>query len=162
MTSPQQRLEGLLASGAGSDTWIRPGLAPLWRRHLDEDLADRCYAVPAQVQAADAVCGNSVGMRETSPLPARAPAGRPRDLCAPAWACAPSRAAGLSPREWNILALIITGRSNRVIASRLGIRPNLVHKHVTTILDKLGAMSRSQAIAVVLGREELDGDREAG
>jgi len=58
--------------------------------------------------------------------------------------------------------LIITGRSNRVIAGRLGIRPNIVHKHVTTILDKLGARSRSQAIAVVLGREELEDDRVAG
>jgi DNA-binding CsgD family transcriptional regulator len=44
----------------------------------------------------------------------------------------------------------------------LGISPNTVHKHVTTILDKLGARSRSQAIAVALDLEALGSDREAG
>lgn len=164
MRTPEQRLDGLPVSGAGSQTWIRPSSAPLWRRHLDEEVARRCYALLAQVRAARPVWGNSIGPRDTSPLPAgaEAPARRPRDLCAPAWASAPSRAAGLSAREWDVLALIITGRSNRVIAGRLAIRPNLVHKHIRTILDKLGARSRSQAIAVVLGREELEGDPEAG
>jgi len=83
-------------------------------------------------------------------------------LHAPHWASPPSRSAGLSPREWDVIALIITGRTNRVIAALLGISPNTVHKHVTAILDKLGARSRSEAIAVVLGLQELERDRPRG
>ena len=104
----------------------------------------------------------SIGAGSTPQWRRHLDAPRPRDWYVPAWASAPSRSAGLSPREWDVLALIITGRSDRVIAARLGISPNTVHKHVTTILDKLGARSRSQAIAVALGLEELGGDREAG
>lgn len=133
MRTPEQRLEGLSASEA----WLGPATAPHWRRQLDEGLGHLFHALPA-------------------------PAGRPHDRYVPRWASAPSRSAGLSPRQWDVLALIITGRSNRVIASRLGISPNTVHKHVTTILDKLGARSRSQAIAVALGLEELEGDRGGG
>src|SRR5262249_47891015 len=132
MRTPERRLEGLPASGAGSETWIGAGSAPRRRRHLDGELAHQCYALPAQVRVGGAVWGSAVATRDTFPLlaDAEAPARRHRDLCAPAWASAPSRAAGLSPREWEVLALIITGRSTRVIAGRLGIRPNTVHKHL--------------------------------
>ena len=164
MRTPEQRVESLAVSGAGLETSIGAGSTLRWRRHLDEPLVDRFHAPPAQVRAAGEEWSGSVGARDSLPLPpgGEAPARRPRDRSVPAWASPPSRSAGLSPREWDVLALIITGRSNRVIATRLGIGPNTVHKHVTTILDKLGARSRSQAIAVVLELEELGGDREAG
>ncbi|HEY7199855.1 MAG TPA: helix-turn-helix transcriptional regulator, partial [Candidatus Dormibacteraeota bacterium] len=73
----------------------------------------------------------------------------------PAWASARSRSAGLSAREWDVLALLMTGLSNRVIAARLSISPNTVNKHVARILDKLTARSRAQAIAIVLGLESV-------
>ena len=157
MRTPEQRVESLAVSAARLETSIGAGSTPQWRRHLDETLVHRFHAPPAQVRAASDEWSSSMIARDTHPLPpgGEAPARRPRDRYVPAWASAHSRSAGLSPREWDVLALIITGRSNRVIAARLGISPNTVHKHVTTILDKLGARSRSQAIAVVLGLEEL-------
>jgi DNA-binding CsgD family transcriptional regulator len=156
MRTPEQRVESLAVSGAGLETSIGAGSTPQWRRHLDETLVHRFHAPPAQVRAAGEEWSGSVGTRDSLPLPqgGEVPARRPRDRYVPAWASPPSRSAGLSPREWDVLALIITGRSNRVIAARLGIRPNTVRKHVTTILDKLGARSRSQAIAVALDLEE--------
>lgn len=146
-------------SGAEPQPWIDPGSAPTWRRRLHETLLHRRPALPAQVQTKSKVWGTPPGTRETFPLQAAAepPTRGPSEQYAPDWASAPSRSAGLSPREWDVIALIVTGRSNRVIATLLGISPNTVHKHVTTILDKLGARSRFQAIAVVLGLEELAG-----
>jgi DNA-binding NarL/FixJ family response regulator len=62
---------------------------------------------------------------------------------------------GTGAREWDVLALLMTGISNRVIAGRLSISPNTVNKHVASILEKLAARSRAQAIAIVLGLEHL-------
>ncbi len=76
-----------------------------------------------------------------------------RDRRLPAWASSRSREAGLSVREWDVLALVLTGLSNRLIASRLTISQNTVNKHVASILAKLRARSRAQAIAIVLGLE---------
>lgn len=161
MRTPEQHGESLAVSEARLGTWIGLDSVSHWRRHLDETLVHR---FPARGPTAGHGRGarQPAGTRATLPLPAggEAPPRGPRDRCVPVWASAPSRSAGLSAREWDVLALIITGGSNRVIATRLGISPNTVHKHVTTILDKLSARSRSQAIAVALGLEELAGDRE--
>jgi len=56
----------------------------------------------------------------------------------------------------------MTGISNRAIASRLSISSNTVNKHVASILDKLQARSRSQAIAIVLGLELIHWQRQSG
>ena len=79
-----------------------------------------------------------------------------RDQPAPDWASDRSRSAGLSAREWDVLGLMMTGLSNRVIANRLSISPNTVNKHVASILEKLAARSRAQAIAIVLGLQHVD------
>jgi DNA-binding CsgD family transcriptional regulator len=82
-----------------------------------------------------------------------APGPGSHDAGPPPWASARSQSAGLSAREWDVLSLLMTGLSNRLIAARLSISPNTVNKHVARILDKLAARSRSQAIAIVLGLE---------
>lgn len=81
----------------------------------------------------------------------------PAESGAPPWASARSQAAGLSAREWDVLSLLLTGLSNRLIAARLSISPNTVNKHVARILEKLAARSRAQAIAIVLGLELVGG-----
>ncbi len=78
----------------------------------------------------------------------------------PAWASERSRAAGLSPREWEVLRLLMTGLTNRTIASRLAISPNTVNKHVASILEKLQARSRAQATAIALGIERVPEGRD--
>jgi LuxR family maltose regulon positive regulatory protein len=57
----------------------------------------------------------------------------------------------LSPREMEVLALIASGASNPEIARDLYISVNTVKRHVTNICGKLGATSRTQAVA--RGRE---------
>jgi DNA-binding NarL/FixJ family response regulator len=59
---------------------------------------------------------------------------------------------GLSPREVEVLRLIVDGLTNRAIASELFISERTVHRHVTNILDKLGASSRTQAAARAISR----------
>jgi DNA-binding NarL/FixJ family response regulator len=43
----------------------------------------------------------------------------------------------LSPREREVLRLVAEGRSSKAIAERLGITQAAVHKHVSTIFNKL-------------------------
>lgn len=52
----------------------------------------------------------------------------------------------LTPREREVLGLLVEGLSNKGIASRLGISEHTAKFHVNAILGKLGAQSRSEAI----------------
>ncbi|NOZ27804.1 MAG: AAA family ATPase [Chloroflexi bacterium] len=54
----------------------------------------------------------------------------------------------LSGRELEVLALIAAGLSNREIAQRLCIAVGTVKRHLNNIYGKLGAHSRTQAIAI--------------
>ena len=53
----------------------------------------------------------------------------------------------LTPREREILQLIAQGLPNKSIALELGISEHTVKFHVGSILDKLGASSRAEALA---------------
>ncbi len=55
----------------------------------------------------------------------------------------------LTPREVDILRLIVIGDSNRDIAESLFITENTVKSHITRILSKLHAKSRTEAAARV-------------
>ena len=60
----------------------------------------------------------------------------------------PNQAAGydeLTPREREVLGLLIQGFTNRQIAEALLITPNTTKKHVDHILQKLGASTRAGA-----------------
>ncbi len=56
--------------------------------------------------------------------------------------------AALTSREREVLRLIAAGRSNREIASVLFIAPKTASVHVSNILGKLGAASRTEAAAI--------------
>jgi DNA-binding CsgD family transcriptional regulator/tetratricopeptide (TPR) repeat protein len=55
--------------------------------------------------------------------------------------------AGLTPREFEVLRLLVEGRSNRQIAETLFISGKTASVHVTNIFTKLGVHSRSEAAA---------------
>ncbi|MEP9384655.1 response regulator transcription factor [Nocardioides sp. KR10-350] len=54
---------------------------------------------------------------------------------------------GLSPREVEILALITQGLPNHDIAARLYLTINTLKSHIRSTYRKIGATSRSQAVA---------------
>lgn len=56
----------------------------------------------------------------------------------------------LSAREREVLACIMEGLHDREIADRLSISPRTVQSHVLAILNKLGAHSRAEAVAIAL------------
>src|SRR5271157_3954439 len=53
----------------------------------------------------------------------------------------------LTPREFDVLALIAEGASNKAIARRLGISIHTVKFHIASLLDKLDADGRTEAVA---------------
>ncbi len=56
----------------------------------------------------------------------------------------------LTTRERQVLALLGKGRSNRAIGEALGLSSITVRHHVSAILGKLGAASRTEAVALAL------------
>jgi DNA-binding CsgD family transcriptional regulator len=56
-------------------------------------------------------------------------------------------AAGLSPRELEVLRLVATGRTNHAIAAELFLSEKTVARHLSNIFGKLGLSSRSAATA---------------
>src|SRR6266508_1374839 len=69
------------------------------------------------------------------------------------------RLAGLTPRELEVLRLLVEGRSNRQIAEQLFISGKTASVHVTNLLAKLGVHSRLEAAALArrLGLEQPAG-----
>ncbi|VTU25977.1 MULTISPECIES: response regulator transcription factor [unclassified Variovorax] len=55
--------------------------------------------------------------------------------------------AALSKRELEVLALMAEGASNKAIARRLGISVHTAKFHVGSLLDKLDATGRTDAVA---------------
>jgi DNA-binding CsgD family transcriptional regulator len=53
----------------------------------------------------------------------------------------------LTPREFEVLALMAEGASNKSIARRLGISVHTAKFHVGQLLDKLDATGRTDAVA---------------
>jgi len=53
----------------------------------------------------------------------------------------------LTARELEVLALLAEGASNKLIARRLGISAHTAKFHVASLLDKLDAVSRTDAVA---------------
>lgn len=58
----------------------------------------------------------------------------------------------LTAREFEVLKLIVAGKSNKQIGDDLGISEGTVKSHVNNILDKLGVTDRTQAVSVALKR----------
>jgi DNA-binding CsgD family transcriptional regulator len=53
----------------------------------------------------------------------------------------------LTPRELDVLVLLAEGASNKTIARRLGISIHTAKFHVGSLLDKLDATGRTDAVA---------------
>ena len=60
---------------------------------------------------------------------------------------------GLTRRELEILELMVTGLSNPDIAEKLFVSRSTIKFHVSNILMKLGAATRTEAVAIALQRK---------
>jgi DNA-binding NarL/FixJ family response regulator len=62
----------------------------------------------------------------------------------------------LTPREREVLALLVEGASGQAVARRLGISSNTVRTHVQSILAKLQVHSRLEAVAFAVRHGIVD------
>jgi DNA-binding CsgD family transcriptional regulator len=100
----------------------------------------------------------AAGYRTVPADSARDPAGEHSLLSDPAPTLATphisTQAVVLTQRERQVLALLAEGASNKLIARRLDISVHTAKFHVAAILEKLGAVNRTDAIAIAM-REGL-------
>ena len=66
-----------------------------------------------------------------------------------------SSAPELSDRQREILKLVADGLTSKAISDRLEIGPDGVNAHLRTIFSKLGASSRTEAVAIALRKHLL-------
>jgi DNA-binding CsgD family transcriptional regulator len=59
-------------------------------------------------------------------------------------------AVALTPREREVLALLAAGASNKAIARTLDLSVHTVKFHVASLIDKLGAGGRLEAVAIAI------------
>lgn len=60
--------------------------------------------------------------------------------------------ASLTAREREVLALVADGLSNKLVAHRLGISEHTVKFHVTAVMTRLGAQTRTEAVVLAARR----------
>jgi len=60
----------------------------------------------------------------------------------------PAPGLDLTEREREVLALMIEGLNNTQIAGRFSVSPSTIKSHVSNILSKLGAASRTEAVTL--------------
>jgi FixJ family two-component response regulator len=65
-----------------------------------------------------------------------------------------ARRAALTPREREVLELIVAGKLNKVIADQLAISPKTVEVHRSRVMEKMGVRSVAELVqAVMTGRQ---------
>jgi two-component system, NarL family, nitrate/nitrite response regulator NarL len=90
--------------------------------------------------------GDNGGARIVAPAPAALPSLAPRQQ--------PAAIAHLTEREMEILRLMQQGLPNKTISRQLGIELSTVKNHVHSILAKLGAHNRGEAISLLYRYEK--------
>jgi two-component system nitrate/nitrite response regulator NarL len=70
----------------------------------------------------------------------------PELIAAPQTGPTPESVESLTPREMEVLGLLSQGLANKAIAERLGISEHTAKFHVNSIISKLGAEGRTEAV----------------
>jgi DNA-binding CsgD family transcriptional regulator len=64
---------------------------------------------------------------------------------------------GLTAREMEVLACVVTGLSNHAIARQFSLSTRTIEHHITSMLQKTGAQSRSELVALTLKERLIPG-----
>jgi DNA-binding CsgD family transcriptional regulator len=108
------------------------------------DVADPALADRLAARLADVPGVRLVGHGEAADAVVVLPSGRPLQAEAAPQA---DVEVSLTPREVEVLALLAEGASNKMIARRLGISVHTAKFHVGSLIDKLDAVGRTDAVA---------------
>ena len=119
-------------SSFGEEQLVRAALEAGARSYLLKNVSAESLAEAIRLARA--------GISSLSPEASGALAGRPEP------------APELTPREREILRLLIDGDTNAEIAARLGLSLYTVKNHVRNLLGKLGVSSRTEAVSLALQR----------
>jgi DNA-binding CsgD family transcriptional regulator len=175
-TAERTRLDGASAPAdwaAAQTAWDEVSMAhhaayARWRRAEAllgvQGARGEAGALLAEAHSACVLMGAEPLRRDIEALARRArielpePGTPPANAEAPTQAEKPSaaQALGLTARELDVLALLADGRTNRQIAEALYISVKTAGAHVSSILRKLDATTRTQAAAVALHAGLLD------
>jgi len=68
----------------------------------------------------------------------------------------------LTPREREVLALVTSGKANKVMAADLGLSQRTVEIHRARVMEKMGASSVAQLVRMVLDLVEGAGPGKTG
>jgi two-component system, NarL family, nitrate/nitrite response regulator NarL len=136
---PTTRLIGFAVGDGDGEllSWARTGVCGYIE---PEGSAEDIVATVLHALKGELYCSPRFAARLLTQLAARRPE-----------AASAAATAALTPREREILNLIVRGASNKDIARRLGISVATVKNHVHHLLDKLAVRRRSQVSAVVQG-----------
>jgi non-specific serine/threonine protein kinase len=127
----------VLRERSGGAVW------PDERNRLERTITAAAAALGDEVYARELAAGRALPLSEVV-IEAIAVA----DAFAAGGAAVTDDAFGLSPRERDVLRLLVAGKSNPEIADELYIGRGTVKTHVSNILGKLGAASRTEASAI--------------
>jgi len=117
-------------------------LGALGRGQAASDEAQRAIDLFSELKA-ELELSRARGVLEAlADAPAAAPAGD-------------GNAAGLTPREIEVLRLVAEGLNNQAIGERLFVSEHTVHRHVANIFSKLSVSSRAAAVAQAARRNLL-------
>jgi DNA-binding NarL/FixJ family response regulator len=64
----------------------------------------------------------------------------------------------LTPREYEVLCLLMQGKQNKAIADELHIQVSTVEEHLSNIYRKLGVKSRTEAVLVTGRYRQITSD----
>jgi DNA-binding NarL/FixJ family response regulator len=139
--SGDDALRGALASATGPSGWLGGlGLGILPRDAVPEDIIATLDAVGRGLVVLDRELARALAVPavETAPSAAAAPA--------------EGHEGPLTARELEVLQLLAEGLPNKIIAVRLKVSEHTAKFHVASIMTKLGAASRTEAVTLAARR----------
>jgi non-specific serine/threonine protein kinase len=138
--SSRRMAEGGLAHGPVEQERLDAVIATV-RAGLSEDEFAAQWVAGEQMTTEQMIAESPFPAADALATPAPTPAASPAE---------PSDPFGITPREREVLALLVEGRSDREIAGELFISHRTVMRHVSSILDKLDAPTRTAAATAAI------------